>query len=111
MLRHVLQWLYSACVWSVAIPSNNVRLSSASFEISNYALHWELQYYPCVNFVGLVFVSAIICVLCRAVPFGYVISSCVLSGKRQIFYGDGIKDAIFIQYDGIRRWGYQYKRS
>lgn len=52
-------------------------------------------------YVGIVFLSAMICSLRITVSVSSVISSDVLGGTRHSVYGDGILDSLLIYSDSI----------
>lgn len=80
MMRYVLRWLYRVYVGSVAMLLNDALHVIAGSNVFSYVLHCELPYYVCVIFVGFVFISVIICVLCIAVSIGSVIATLVVGG-------------------------------
>lgn len=82
-------------------PSNNVLHLCGCSEVFSLALSWKFPYYESVTFVGLVFIPAIIFVLCAAVSVCSALSPSIVVGKRLPVCGDSIMDAIQIHFDGI----------
>lgn len=74
MLQYVFWWLYSICVWCIAISSNDILHPSAGSDVFRYVLHWGISKYLCVVSVFFVLVPAITLVLRIAMSIGSVIS-------------------------------------
>lgn len=104
MLQFVLQWLDSVCIWSKAVPSNNVFQLFAASNMYYTLLHWELSNSEGVVLVGFVPVPALTGLQRIAISGDFVMALCVVGGECHSVYLDRVMDSIFMNCDGVRRF-------